>query len=169
MANGIAVNDDCLGVPPPRITTRQPYYPAPVGYYQLYNPANVVWETESLSTWSEWSDHDVPCCGCDCDCQPAVNDRNSGDRRRCSTQNRTSTVSDQIEFFGKSLTFDVVTSGTVCSQPTELQSYSQARSIYDCPQQLQHTTERATISRYNSFGLRHTWVLIDGRPHLSHR
>ncbi|RBR16434.1 uncharacterized protein FIESC28_06982 [Fusarium coffeatum] len=92
MANGIAVNDDCLGVPPPRITTRQPYYPAPVGYYQLYNPANVVWETESLSTWSEWSDHDVPCCGCDCDCQPAVNDRNSGDRRCYSTQNGTSTL-----------------------------------------------------------------------------
>lgn len=99
MANGIAVNDNYLGVPPPRITTRQPYYPAPVGYYQLYNPANVVWETESLSTWSEWSDHDVPCCGCDCDCQPAVDDRNSDDRRRCNTHNRHSTVSDHTEGF----------------------------------------------------------------------
>ncbi|KAH7185551.1 uncharacterized protein B0J16DRAFT_372341 [Fusarium flagelliforme] len=92
MANGIAVNDNRLGVSPPLIATRQPYYPAPVGYYQLYNPASVVWEAESLSTWSEWSDHDGPCCGCDCDCQPAVNDRNSGDRCCCSTQNRTSTL-----------------------------------------------------------------------------
>ncbi|KAJ4140210.1 hypothetical protein NW768_001565 [Fusarium equiseti] len=92
MANGIAINDSCLGVPPPRISTRQPYYPAPVGYYQLYNPASVVWETESLSTWSEWSDHGGPCCGCDCDCQLAINDRNSGDRNRCSTHNRASTL-----------------------------------------------------------------------------
>jgi hypothetical protein len=156
MANGIAVNDNCLGVSPPLISTRQPYYPAPVGYYQLYNPASVVWETESLSTWSEWSDHDGPCCGCDCDCQPAVNDRNSGDRRRCSTQNRTSTVSDHSEGFVISLTFGVVTIGTVYSQPTELQSCSRASSFYECPQQLQHTAERTAISIHNSFWLRHT-------------
>ncbi|KAL6917751.1 hypothetical protein ACHAPO_000441 [Fusarium lateritium] len=91
MAHGIAVVDNWISVPDPRIS-QQPYYtsyPAPAGYYQLYSPAGVVWETETLSSWSEWScDHDIPCCGCDCDCRPEIKHKNLGDQRERREQNK---------------------------------------------------------------------------------
>ncbi|RGP68076.1 hypothetical protein FSPOR_5555 [Fusarium sporotrichioides] len=93
MANGIAVVDNWVSVPDPRFATQQPYYypsyPATVGYYQLYSPAGVVWETETLSSWSEWScDHDSPCCGCDCDCRSETKDKKLGDRRESRKHNK---------------------------------------------------------------------------------
>ncbi|KAM0307559.1 hypothetical protein ACHAPM_000280 [Fusarium culmorum] len=92
MATGIAVVDNWVSVPDPRIATQQPYYSnysAPIRYHQLYSPAGVVWETEILSSWSEWScDHDGPCCGCDCDCRSEKKDNDSGDRYERGIQNK---------------------------------------------------------------------------------
>ncbi|KAG8671556.1 hypothetical protein FPOAC2_04902 [Fusarium poae] len=91
MANGIAVVDDWISAPDPRIS-QQPYYtsyPLPAGYCQLYNPATVVWETETLSSWSEWScDRDSPCCECDCNCRPKIKDMNLGDQRERREYNK---------------------------------------------------------------------------------
>ncbi|KAM0220504.1 hypothetical protein ACHAQD_005954 [Fusarium lateritium] len=77
MANGIADIADWTSVPEFRGTRQQQYY----SIYQegfLANPQQHsgpgVWETQSLSSESEWScDHEGPCCTCDCDCQPMTN------------------------------------------------------------------------------------------------
>jgi hypothetical protein len=74
MANGIADIAYWTTVPEFRGTRRQQYY----SVYQegfFGNPQMPsVWETQNLSSESEWScDHEGSCCTCDCDCQPIKN------------------------------------------------------------------------------------------------
>ncbi|WZH48937.1 hypothetical protein QYS62_010123 [Fusarium acuminatum] len=74
MANGIADIAYWTTVPDFRGTRRQQYY----SVYQegvFGNPQMPsVWETQNLSSESEWScDHERSCCTCDCDCQPIKN------------------------------------------------------------------------------------------------
>lgn len=151
MATGIAVVDNWVSIPDPRIATQQPYYSnysAPIRYYQLYSPAGVVWETETLSSWSEWScDHDGPCCGCDCDCRSEKKDNDSGDRYERGIQNKRGAVSNLFSlYFRILLTFGPAR----CRQSAGPQSQPRAITVLERRRQAQHSTKYATDFKQRS-------------------
>ncbi|KAF4344624.1 hypothetical protein FBEOM_1419 [Fusarium beomiforme] len=61
----------------------------------VFNRPDVHWEAESLSFLSGWNcDQDGPCCTCDCDCQPAIENNAPSGGHSCIYQNNSGTFYD---------------------------------------------------------------------------